>query len=385
MKKNFKEYVDLQYDRDANYHAILNKVKGSGTMKKRKMLNIAVVIVIILLLGAMTPSIYANIKWNIEYKEYQNRKVDYGIASINMAIDEYEANINMDYVYQDGVGVKLNSLMITNDYFQMAIDVRFPEELPINTDTFSYGFAVYDENNNIYGILEKFKMGEKRNFTYWKKIYKDLNIKYNKNDVFSMQYQDSCGGASVTTSEKGHIIASSNMTSSKGFPKSRKIYIRIFDMGYSLYEYDEEAGKILAAEDINISDAEWILEVEVPEEFYQRETVRLKISEEIEGFELTKAEVTETGILLKAKLEGMLDIIAAGREQTVKEFDDAVHNAIHIEDEEGNKYYDYNLGTTGNGEEIKMKYDINKKDIEQKTYYLCITVREKSYRVQLEK
>lgn len=65
MKQNFKEYVNSQFDCDTNYHMILNKVKGSGNMKKKKILNIAAVLLVILILGAMAPGIYASIKWNI--------------------------------------------------------------------------------------------------------------------------------------------------------------------------------------------------------------------------------------------------------------------------------------------------------------------------------
>lgn len=383
MKREFKEYVNSQFDHEFNYNEVLDKVKGSGMMEKKKILKIVAVVMIVLVLGAMAPSMYANIRWNIEYKEYQNRKVDYGVGSINTAVDEYEENINMDYVFQDEIGVKLNGLMITNDYFQMDVDFKFPEDTQINTDTFNYGFAVYDESNNIYGILERFKMNEEKPTQYWKKLYKDLKVDYNRNDVFAIQYQDSCSGATIITSEKGHIVSSSNMTSSIGFPKSKKIYIRIFDVGYFLYS--REGSKLLSAEDVTISDAEWILEVEVPETFYQRETVELKIKEEIDGFKLTKAEVTETGILMKVKLEGMLDIISAGMHQSGEEFDRAVHNAVHIEDQEGNQYHNFNLGTTGDEEEVKMRYDISKKDIKQKTFYLCVTVKGKSYRVELEK
>lgn len=384
MKQNFKEYVNSQFDCDTNYHMILNKVKGSGNMKKKKILNIAAVLLVILILGAMAPGIYASIKWNIEYKEYQNRKVDYGLGSIKTTVDEYGANIDMEYVYQDNIGVKVDSLIITNDYFKMGIDFKLPEETTINTDTFTYGFAVYDENNNIYGVFERIKIGEEIKSQYGKKLYKELGINYDKNDISAIEYQDSCQGASVTTSEKGHIITESSMTSGKGFPKSRKIYIRIFDVGYSLYNFDEVNRKMLAVENVTLSDAEWILEVEVPEEFYERETIKLKVNEKIPGLELTKAEVTETGTQMKVKLEGMLDIISAGREQSVEEFDNAVHNAIHIEDEKGNVYYNLGLATTGNQEEVKMTFDISKKDINQQSYYLCLNIKGEEYKAKLE-
>ena len=186
------------------------------------------------------------------------------------------------------------------------------------------------------------------------------------------------------TSEKGYLSTTCSMTSEKGFPKSKKLYIRIFDIGYSLYHFDEEARKMLAVENRTISDAEWILEVNVPEEFYQREMIELKMAEEIEGLELTKAEVTETGLSVKVKHEDMMKIIEEGMNQPTEEFDEAVHNAIHIEDGAGNKYYNFGLGTTGNQGEVKMKFDINKEQITEKTYYICTHVRGEDKKVKLE-
>ena len=221
VERNFKEYTKEQFSKEKNYNAILQKVKGSGVMKKKKILSIAAVLLVVVIVGAMAPNIYANIKWNIEFKEYQNRKVDYGLASINTAVDEYETNIDMDYIYQDEIGVKLEGMLITDDFFKMNIGIKLPEEMEVETDTFSYGYAVYDENNNIYGVFERLKMGKESALTYWKKLYKELGVKYDKKDVFSIQYQDSCQGASVTTSEKGYLSTTASMTSNRGFPKSK--------------------------------------------------------------------------------------------------------------------------------------------------------------------
>ena len=91
--KELKNYLLDKYNKENNYYQILQKVKGSGNMKKRKILNIAAIILIVIILGAITPTIYAKIQWNIEYKEYQNRDINYGSASINETVKEYEKNI----------------------------------------------------------------------------------------------------------------------------------------------------------------------------------------------------------------------------------------------------------------------------------------------------
>ena len=117
--------------------------------------NVAVAMVVVTLLGLATPNIYAQIKWNIEYKEFENRPVEYGMASIKQAMENgYEKNIDMEYVYHDNIGIKLSSIMITDDFFSMDVDFIFPKETIINTETFSYGYAVYDESKNVYGVRE---------------------------------------------------------------------------------------------------------------------------------------------------------------------------------------------------------------------------------------
>ena len=42
-----------------------------------KWTKVAAVLLVVILLGATTPKIYAQIKWNIEYKEFENRPVEY--------------------------------------------------------------------------------------------------------------------------------------------------------------------------------------------------------------------------------------------------------------------------------------------------------------------
>ena len=36
VEKNFKEYTKEQFNKEKNYNAILQKVKGSGVMRKKK-------------------------------------------------------------------------------------------------------------------------------------------------------------------------------------------------------------------------------------------------------------------------------------------------------------------------------------------------------------
>lgn len=379
-------YLKQQFDRQQNYDQILKKVKGSGYMNKKRILNIAAILLVVIIVAAMSPSIYAQIKWNIEYKEYQNREISYGSGAVDEAIKEYEKNVAMDYVYKDNIGVKIDSIMITDDYFKMNVNFRIPEDIEINTDTFVYGFAVYDENDNIYGVSGGMFYGSKNDegSDYWKKLYKELDIKYDKKDVFAVQLNDSTS-TGVVTSTRGNIITSTTMTSNKGFPKSKKLYIRIFKIGYNLIQFNEEKTQVVATDSVILTNQEWNFDIEIPEEFYNRETINLKISNEIDGFELTKAEVTETGMVLNVKLKGLVEAIMEGREQTVQELQNAVNEIIHVEDKNGDKYNNINMGTTENKDEVKLKFDISKNDFKENEFYLCIRLENNNYKLKLGK
>ena len=378
--KLLKNYLNEKYSKENNYYEILQKVKGSGNMKKRKILNIAAILIIVIMLGALTPSIYAKIQWNIEYQEYENRPINYGSATINEAIQEYEKNIQMDYIYKNDIGIKIDSLILTNDYFKINVNFKLPEDIELNTQTFRYGFAVYDENGNIYGIQERMLFKDEK-VPYWEKLYKELGTNYDKKDVFAVQLKDS-SGMGVITSQKGNIIAYTQMTSNKGFPKSKKLYIRIFDIGYDLMELNEEKTQMLSAQNVNITNDEWIIELNIPEEFYTRQSINLKLANEVEGLKISKAELTKTALVMKVEQEGLRKAVMDGRNLSEEEFTDKINKAIHIEDEQGNTYNYTNLSTTENPEEIQLKFSLSQKDISKKLY-LCVKINGKDYKVEL--
>lgn len=343
--------------------------------------NVAVAMAVIALLGVATPSIYAQIKWNIEYKEFENRPVEYGMASINQAIEQgYEKNIDMEYVYHDNIGVKLDTLMITDEFFSMNLDFIFPKETKINTETFNYGYAIYDENKNVYGVLDVISNLDVKEMAkgngYWKKLYKEENISYNKKEIFPRTISDSTQGATVITSKEGNIIAKTSMTTPKEFPRSKKLYIRIFNIGYTM-------DQLSMSERFELTDAEWKLEVEVPENFYQRESVELKLVEEVDGFELKKLTVTETGTSIIFKMDGFIDMVMSGRDMEKEEFEQKMDEALYITNEEGKRYsYTENdNGTYMNGT-YKAKFDLNKSDLNQKLY-LHFKMNGKQYKIEL--
>lgn len=385
LKEILKKDIDLpnSYINSINT-AFIEKGNKPKSLRRLRPLNIIAIILVIIILGIASPSIYADIKWNIEYKEFENRKIEYGSATVKDAVDMgYKENIDMEYIYHDNIGVKLNSLMITDDYFNMDVDLKINKDIDINTETFNYGYAVYDENKNVYGVYEPFDFTSNKVSNYWKKLYKQENIEYNKKDVFAVQLSDSIQGASVIKSVDKNLITKCSMTSVEGFPKSKKLYIRIFDLNYTMYYLNEDKNQITQSEKFQVSDSEWCLEVQVPEKFYQRETINLSMTQNVDGFELTKLVVTDTGTTIIAKMDGFIDIIMNGKDISSEEFDKNINETINISNEEGKVYslYRDNFGTYKEGR-FKANFEINKKDLNKKLY-LNLKIKDKQYKIEL--
>ncbi|MBO5478896.1 MAG: hypothetical protein J6A04_04210 [Clostridia bacterium] len=354
--KILKEFLESTYNKEKNYNSICSKIKGGMNMKK-KLLNIAAVLLIIVVAGVTVQGVYAKIAWNIEYEKYQNRNV----ITRTVAIDEtkqgdFAENINMDYIYQDGIGIKVKSLMLTNDYCKIGIDFKLNEEAQKNKDKISYGYAIYDENNNIYAISERISFARKpKKATYFEKLYKELGIKSNNLN------NELCN--SITYGFSGI-----SMTSDMRFPKSKKLYVRIFDIGYETYEFDNENHKIKNSEEFCLSNSEWQFEIDVPEKFYERTAVELVLSENVEGIVINKAELTETSLVMKANIKGLRDFIMDGKDMKTETFGKLRDAAFYISDGNDNIYLPTEMGTTREENEISARFGIGKDALENKIF-----------------
>ena len=149
------------------------------------------------------------------------------------------------------------------------------------------------------------------------------------------------------------------------------------------YEQQEE-GMVLAMEEkFKITEAEWKLEVEVPEDFYQRKTDTFKLAKEIPGFEIQKFKVTKTGSNIIFKMDGFLDLVMSGMNRKQEEFEGEMADAIYIMDEEGKRYgYLQNSNGTYLDNSYKAKFDITIDDLDKK-FYLHVKVNGKDYRSEL--
>ena len=382
INNTFKEYLESKYSKEDNYKKILSKEKGVVSMK-RKILNIAAIFLVIVIAGVLSTNIYAKIMWNIQFKDYRELPIKEMKGTLDELKEEgYAEVLNMDYLEQDGIGIKINSILLTDDCLDIDITTKFDENIDVNSQTFSIGYTIYDENKNIYQIHSRMHIGEESskfdNVTLF--TYEELGIEYNKKDVYAVQLSNN-GGVTLKEVNKEERTINMNITlrARDKFPQSKKLYIQIFDPGFSMTELENENGttNMINAEDFNLSSAKWLFEIDVPDKFYVRNTIELKPENEISGIEFEEITISETGMNLKFKSKQYDELISKGKDMEQKEFLEEVEKMLFVTDKAGNKFNELSVGSTEEKEVYKMNIDANIEDFNNGIYINYNNVKEK--------
>ena len=381
MNKFMNEYLKNINNEEENFKFIKTKLH-KDQIHKRNVMNIAAAIVIVFLEGTLTPQIYAKNQQNINYKEYTRRDYVSGKGEIASA---YSENIDMEYVFQNDIGVKVDSIVLTDDTFKANINIKLPEEMKKsnllennieNKNVFyNFGFAIYDENNNIFAcntrLDENYKIGDFQKYLMC--LYKELGIKYNKsnfkNKMLSRQF--TTGELEINDDQIIHQI---DLNSWTGFPDSTKIYIRIFNIGYEISKYGAET------ETSKHNDLEWSFEIETPDKFLKRETIKLDLVDEIPKLNIEKFTLTETGLLLVGNRKDLIKDIK-DRLVVTEDFnwEETRGVMLNITDENGNIYYPWSSGNTEEKNGFFSKFEIDKDLFESTTFYLNMRIGDEDY------
>jgi len=343
-------------------------------MSKKKLLNFVSIFMIAIMLVGVSTGIYAKVQWDIGFKEYQNREYEFGIGTIKDAEESgYVENIEMDYIVQDNIGVKVSSLLITDEYLEATVNFKFPENMEINTETFSYGFAIYDNERNIYGVHKRvnFEQFTERD-RYTPYMYKEIGVDYNRFDLYSLQLCDTLGAYSI--SADNHALSSKiTIHSSKGLPRSRKLFIRVNDLGFNMVEYTTDPNVGNYYENFDVSNKEWIFEIDIPEKFYERSTTELRLKENIEDLSIEKISVSEVGMIVKGTLNGFENML----QDSVPAYNTKLREeTIYITDESGNVYYEKTAGLVADKDWFRMNFEITKNMLNQR-WFLNVKIGEK--------
>ena len=153
----------------------------------------------------------------------------------------------MDYLTQEGIGIKINSILLTDDCLDLDITFKFDKSKQLDAKNFSFGYAIYDENKNIYNIQPRLFSKDKKNNKI-SFIYKELGLKYNPKNATTQQLSDIVTQQIVSVSEANRTIDFNLTLRAKDkFPQSKTIYIKIFDLGYTMSDIENENNELTTA------------------------------------------------------------------------------------------------------------------------------------------
>lgn len=369
--KIYEEFSKDKFNQGENFNEIMLKVHNIEHKATYKFTNIAAIVIIMLLLGCATPEIYAKIKYNIEFKNFQNREYEMSCVNIKDVTERgLVEKIDMDYVVQDDIGVKIDSLYITDNHLEVKTNFVFPKDTEMDSEQFYFGYAIYDENSILYGILPRLHLDGSSKFAeYSKFLYKEIGIEIDENGV--LPELQTYSTAPNIYAENYNIISKIIMDTSYGFPHSKKLFIRIFDLGCLVYD---ENGTLCYDTDLQISNAEWIFELNIPEKFYIDDTIKLELEDELQGVTINKLYVDD----IKLRTDMDLDFIYLDNKSQFTS--EELFEMITITDEEGNEYEQIQGSSDNNN--IVRDFAINKNMLGKK-YFLNIKIRDKVYTSEL--
>ena len=372
LNKYLKEYVESKSNKETNYNEILSKVKGGSIMNvfRFRLARILATVAMLLVVFVGIPNVYAYIKWNAEFTEFMEMPRE---TITGTKIDEEQ--VEMGYIEKEGIKARVESLVASDDEIRIKLTFEFDEDIEVNSRTFTYSYAVYDENHNVYKLYNS-SMNSKRDKVP-ELIYRELGVKYDKNDVRAILFANSNSMKNISA-ENRKIVNEIRLGSLKGFPKARKIYVRIFDLGYNFLNLDEKK-----FDEYNISKDNWIFEIDIPDKFYYSTSYDLELKNEIEGFTSTKMKLSDTGFIILAEDKYIAEKLQNGHKMEADEFTKMQNELIYVTDGKGNRALLLNITSTKN--EVNAKFYATKQILDESKLFLNITKDGKVYTSELIK
>ena len=379
MNKEVKEYFNNEKQ---NFEKIKLKINKKENQKK-KILNTFFSILIIGVVFFLTPQIYAKFQFNKNYQEYKRRNYISGSGEIATA---YSEKINMDYVYNNDIGIKMDSIIFTDDTLKLVLNIKMPEDKRIDKKDpsqekikYDIGYIIYDEKNNIYDIFSPFAymVNENENEKYQKYLksfFKEIGIKKKYEDIHIFAN----GTSNDISYNDDYITNEIKLMSIEGLPNSQKIYIRIIYFGDMIFKEDSDE----IPETNMLCNSEWNFELKTADKFLKREPLNLVLLDEIPKLKIEKFTVSETGTVLIAKKKNVVETMQNGKD--IDNWGEVSDELINITDENGNIYYPIQGGTTAEKNEFYERFEIDKDILKNTTLYLNIKVDDENYTSELK-
>lgn len=228
--------------------------------------------------------------------------IGYVDSSVQQAIENgYIQNVEMDYLYSKGIGAKIDYIVMSDYNLNILFDFDISKKnIKYNMRTYIEDMLIYDENNNIIYCYD---------YKIYEKFCKKKGIEYNKNVV--EQYANGLGRQQIELSSSINKTLYT-ISTTKELPKSKKIYIEFDKIYFNTEKNNSVKGK-------------WNFELNLNEQFYNREEIRYELVTESNDIELISANITDTRMRIKYKMKE-IDTI------------DIDNISMYIEENLGNRY-----------------------------------------------
>ena len=326
MNKNDNQILD-----EIKLNIAISEFGRRYKMRNSKMFILRKVAIIIFAL-IIIPIGYVQAQKNIVY--FSNREPVYILNSISDAItDGYVEDLNMEYIYSDGIGLKIDSLMVSDNDINLVFNFKMSDQINSNGKNIEFGYLLYDENNEVY-------YNERNtNINLLKDFIKKNNL---KKDYDTQKYVLSSQKMSITNTNENFVV-SSTIYAKAFFPKAKKLFVEVTGIG----NFDDR-DKYKA-----LSNSRWIFELDLPEKFYDSKPIKYELKELSAEIKLEGFFVTDTSSTLIAEIDGINN---SGYD-------------ISIIDEFGNEYKTNEKSFSGiNGDKITCRFSIRKVNVTDKMY-----------------
>lgn len=309
--------------------------------RKKILLVILLIIIVLLLIGIFVKS---------EISKHDYKTTSATVSTLNAINDDlFAENVNMDYLYSDKVGLKISSLFINETDITFKLNFSFQENLKIPQDNLEYGYILYDENGNIYSI----RHGATNNLI---KELEQQDIITSDDQIHTLVGNSSKQYESFTD-ENVTIIES--LQAEELFPKAEKLYLRLTGIGYK-----NENGNYKS-----LSNSNWLIELEIPQDFYEDSSVEFDIKEQVEGIDLESAIVTDTRMKVIVTIDGI---------------NGTNHNTCIIDGNGNNYVAEYYKYTENNPDRLITSFAVTKSSLPEQLF-LRTYINDKEITVELEK
>lgn len=255
-KTLFKSVLDKEYSIEDNFNSICLKIKDSE-MKRNNQTNkfkIAIITSLFILMPLVTVQ---------AIKIPLINKIIFNSPSVGEAVkNEISKTIDMDYIYSENIGIKINSILFTDTDIFIALSGIFTKELNLEEgEMIFFDYIIYDELGNYYTA------GYESDEQYISSGYTGGGFYYYFNE---------------------ELETSLELHASVQYPKVDKLYIRI----YNFTRQKEGKNNKYIDDDIFIELDMTNLNTTGSEEY--------EVVEEIEGINIEKFIISESGTILIA-------------------------------------------------------------------------------------